>query len=100
MADVVVVDIPVDTWVKVATSTSLCNLAVKEGGYKYYHTERDTGGGAPTAPSGKVPEEALRLFNRGNQDLIVTNVDSDIYVCCFVDDSNISDGTGKVRVGA
>lgn len=103
MATPTINNITVNTWVLVATSTTLCNVARKKPGFEYYYTTRDTGGAAPAAISGTtVPAEAVKLFAGCNpeNDLILNYADSDVYICCFVKDSNIGTGAGQVRIGA
>lgn len=102
MADATVTAIAVNTWVKVATATTICNFAKPKQGFDYYHTERDTGGSAPSAITpGIVPAEAVPLFRVDkNEDIVITSASADVYVCCFVSDSNIGTGSGSVRVGA
>lgn len=102
MADATVTAIAVNTWVKVATATTICNLWKKKHGFDYYHTERDTTGTAPAAITpGIVPAEAVPLFRCDkDEDIVVTSASADVYVCCFSNDSKIGTGSGSVRVGA
>lgn len=55
------VDIPVDTWVKVATAVKSGLVFVVETGAIYYSTYRVFGGTAPTV----LPDEGVRLRNPG-----------------------------------
>ena len=100
MADALVVTIPVETWTLVGTATSLCNLSRRRLGYDYYYTTVDTGNAAPSAPGTFPPPVAVKLFKKGDEDVVLTNADADVYVTCFQRDANLGTTEGSVRVGA
>lgn len=55
MADPVFIDLPADTWTKVATSVLTGNIFRKNKNPKYLQVYCDTGGTAPTLKSDGVP---------------------------------------------
>jgi len=98
MADPVVVDVPPEEWVKVATAVT-CGIVNKQAyDFNYYQTYRLTGAGAPNAIiATAIPDEAVPMFPQSDQELIASSEGIDVYVCCFRRD-NQTELQGKVRV--
>lgn len=85
MANPVVLDVPVNTWVKVATNVTFGMIYPLIGGsVKYYFTIRDTGGAAPSDFS-----EQKEMDYAGAE--IQSSTAIDVYV-------TVSNYDGKVRV--
>lgn len=93
-------DIPENTWVEVATNTTIATVFNRDTNYKYYYTTVATGGAAPSAiVANTVPAGAIPLFKKGrDRELILADAGIDVYVTCFVNSHQT--GGGKVRVDA
>ena len=97
MANPVNYSIPLRTWVKVTTASTIATLYNKDIDYKYYQTYVDTGGAAPAAIVGNtIPDIAVPMFNKTSRELIASAAGIDIYVTCFRGD--VGTGSGTVRV--
>lgn len=104
MADPLVVNVPEWAWLKVATNVTTGVLTRLDSTVYYYQTYRDTGGGAPPAPTapaggadGVIPEEAVRIFDQSNQAQISGVAGIDVYIMCANRDEDSSE-QGKIRV--
>lgn len=98
-ADQTDVDIPVKTWVAVATNVASAQIYAKKQNYKYFRIAVLTGAAAPTAtvtdhgvPSGATPF-------KNHRDLVVRDSGVDIYVTC-VPLNHSDDTSGQVSIDA
>lgn len=98
MADPEIIDIPEWEWTLVSENVVTGSIHRLKSNVAYYQTYRLTGESAPTAPTqGTIPEEAVRIFDDGNQ-VPISSLDSiDVYLMSANSDDD-ADETGKVRV--
>ena len=91
MADPLIIDIAVDTWVKVATNVQTGQVHILNPTNKnWFQTIRDTGNDAPTiaaGPNQEIPEVKLEFQS--------TEIKSDIGIDVYV---SVKDKAGRVRV--
>ena len=86
------------TWTKVATNVISGVLHRIVSTVWYYQTYRLTGEAAPAAPvQGTIPEEAVRIFENGPEELISSSELIDVYIMCANQDDDATDD-GKIRV--
>jgi hypothetical protein len=98
MANPVIVSLNEWEWVKVATSVTTGTISKIKTKVDYYQTYRETGDTAPTALTRKeLPEEAIEMFKKSDQEPIADESLIDVYVMCKNDDGVYTD-TGKIRV--
>lgn len=83
--DPVIVNIPQNTWVKVATSvkTGMIHKLTKKRAV-YLQTYRLTGGAAPT-----LINEGVEIFEKSNSKDIGATVNIDVYIYCIDNDGSI-----------
>ena len=99
MANPLVVDISTEwVWQKIATSITTGMIHRLSTDVDYYQTYRLTGESAPSTPTlGTLPEEAVRIFENGNQESISSSVAIDVYIMVKYDDT-LAGRDGKLRV--
>ncbi len=98
MADPAVVNLNEWVWTKIATAVTGGNLNRLSSTVSYYQTYRLTGTAAPTAPTvGTLPEEAVKIFEKSNQEPIESTESIDVYILCKKTDEIIG-VYGKLRV--
>ncbi len=88
MADPIFIDIPADTWTKVATSVIAGQIWRAKTDPKYLHTYRDTGGVAPVSSSEGMP---IFVDEEADVEQISASSPIDVWVYCIR-------SSGKVRV--
>ena len=92
MANPLVVTIsPEWAWQKVATNVVTGAIYRLVSTVYYYQTFRLTSEAAPSAPTppnpvtgipGVIPDEAIRMFDQSNEELIQSNELIDVYIMC------------------
>ena len=87
MADPILVDIPKNAWLKVATAVTSGMIHIKNSTPVYYQTYRDTGGAAPVGLT-----EIVRLAEMsGGSAEIASTSPIDVYIYAL-------DYDGKIRL--
>jgi len=101
MADQQDFNIPVKTWVQVATNAVTVTIYNKAPQYTYFRLYVTTGGAAPTVvvKESGIPTGAIPMFQRGLKELILNDAGMDVYVSCIGADYN-KDTLGVVTVDA
>ncbi len=99
MANPSVVDISTEwAWQEVATNVTTGIIHRLTSVVEYYQTYRLTGESAPSAPTlGTLPEEAVRIFEDGNQESILSSAAIDVYLMVKYNDT-LAGRDGKIRV--
>ena len=99
MANPLVVDIDTEwAWQKVATNVTTGVIHRLSTDVYYYQTYRLTGVAAPSAPTlGTLPEEAVKIFEDGNQESILSSEAIDVYIMVKYDNT-LAGRDGKIRV--
>jgi len=90
MADPVFTNVPVDTWVKVATNVTTGQIHILEPtNDNWFQTVRDTGNAAPTiapGPNQETPEVKLKFQS--------TKIDSSVAIDVYV---SVKGSAGRIR---
>lgn len=90
--------IPEWEWVKIAGGVIKGSINRLSSPVYYYQTYRLEDETAPTAPTiGTIPEEAVRMFQDSDQELIESSDPIDVYIMCANADDD-SNEVGKIRV--
>jgi len=98
MANPTVIEIPEWQWVKVAEAKKGLFLYRVNSIVSYYKTYRLKNQPEPTAITiGNIPDEAVKIFELSNEEIIKSDSDIDIYIMACNSD-NDSNETGKILV--